>query len=168
MNMHNSELLRQKQNYSAVKDRLMNAANMTEKRKLDAANAIIAELREKSDGLSAEVERLALNVADLHATVIAQARKICELENSGDPEVAYRKPVKRIVEEVLRNYPGVTWQDIVSAKRTRHLVEPRHHCMTEVFTVRPDLSFPMIGRIFMRDHTTILSAVRKMRAREKA
>lgn len=168
MNMHTSELLRQHQQHTAVRDRLMNAANITEKRKLESANETIAELQGMISGNEKEIERLTLNIADLYATVIAQARKICEMENCGDPDIGYRKPVKLIIEAVLKDYPGVTWTDIVSAKRTKHLIEPRHRCMTEVFTVRPDLSFPMIGKIFQRDHTTILSAVRKMKARNIA
>ena len=168
MTIHNAEQIRQHQEHAAIRARLMSSANITEKRKLDSANQTINELNESIAGNEKDIERLTLNIADLYATVIAQARKICELENSGDPEIAYRKPVKRIVEEVLRDYPGVTWQDIVSAKRTKHLVEPRHRCMTAVFTIRPDLSFPMIGKIFMRDHTTILHAVRKMKERSAA
>lgn len=168
MNVHNPELTRQHQQHAAIRDRLMNAANMTDKRKLASANETIAELQGSIAGNEKEIERLTLNIADLYATVIAQARKICELENSGDPDIAYRKPVKRIVDDVLREYPGITWQDIVSAKRTKHLIEPRHRCMVEVFTIRPDLSFPMIGKIFQRDHTTILHAVRKMRERTAA
>jgi chromosomal replication initiation ATPase DnaA len=170
-----SELHRQQQNVSDVRARLLNPANTLDRRKLNAAtetismlNALVSDLNATAAGHNKEVERLNLNIADLHATIIAQARKIGELENSGDPEIAYRRPVKLIVEEVLREYPGITWQDIVSAKRTKYLIEPRHRCMTAVFTIRPDLSFPMIGKIFMRDHTTILSAVKKMKGRKAA
>lgn len=173
--MHTTELQKQQKNMTEVRARLLKPANTSDRRKLDEAtqaiselNAHISEMSTVIDGHDKEVERLTLNIADLHATIIAQARKIGELENSGDPEVAYRRPVKLIVEEVLREYPGITWQDIVSAKRTKYLIEPRHRCMTAVFTIRPDLSFPMIGKIFMRDHTTILSAVRKMKARTAA
>lgn len=173
--IHATELQKQQKNMTEVRARLLKPANTSDRRKLDEAthtiselNAQISEMSTVIDGHDKETERLTLNIADLHATIIAQARKIGELENSGDPEVAYRRPVKLIVEEVLREYPGVTWQDIVSAKRTKYLIEPRHRCMTAVFTIRPDLSFPMIGKIFMRDHTTILSAVKKMKARKAA
>ena len=74
-----------------------------------------------------------------------------------------KKAIKDIVDEVLKEYPGWSWEDIKSKRRNRKLVVARHSCMKEVHKQRPDLSFPQIGRIFNRDHTSILHAVGRLR-----
>nr|WP_323130829.1 hypothetical protein [Sinorhizobium medicae] len=38
-------------------------------------------------------------------------------------------------------------------------MRPRHACMRAVYEQRRDLSLAGIGRIFHRDHTTVLAAV---------
>jgi chromosomal replication initiator protein len=77
----------------------------------------------------------------------------------------FRKSVDDIILEVLVNYPGITIDDIKGERRTICIMIPRHKAMYEVCRQRPDLSFPQIGlRFGGRDHTTILSAVRKMGA----
>lgn len=158
-----TELQRQAEAYAVVKSRIMNAANITAGRKLESATRIIETQGETIKELEAAIEKLRLNVADYQATLIAQARKICLLEGATVLEETTKIPVKKIVDSVLKDYPGVTWTDIISARRTRNLIRPRHQCMVEVFTLRPDLSYPAIGRIFARDHTTVISAVRKMK-----
>ena len=73
-----------------------------------------------------------------------------------------KKTVKAIVDEVLQEYPGISYDDIIGPRCTRHLIEPRHRAMAEVVNQRPDMSFPHIGRIFNRDHTVIIYARNKM------
>jgi chromosomal replication initiator protein len=127
----------------------------------------IARLKGEVKASGADCLRLRLNVADLQAVVIAQARQISELT---DPDHIFveRTPVRTICAEILRDFPGITWEHIISARRTRDFIEPRHACFVAVYTRRPDLSLPQIGKIFDRDHTTILSAVQKhQRARKQ-
>jgi hypothetical protein len=73
-----------------------------------------------------------------------------------------KKPVKDIVDEVLKNNSGWSWEDIKSKRRNRSLVAVRHACMKEVHRQRPDLSFPQLGRIFNRDHSSLLHAVGRL------
>lgn len=74
-----------------------------------------------------------------------------------------RRPVKEIVEEVLENFPGITWEDIKGQHRSVDVVYPRHLCMYQVFTQRRDMSYPRIAKAFGgRDHTTVISAVVKI------
>ncbi|MBX3751922.1 MAG: hypothetical protein KF897_17725, partial [Opitutaceae bacterium] len=47
------------------------------------------------------------------------------------------------------------------ASRTRHVVEARFEAIRLVRAARPDLSLPAIGRLFNRDHTTILHALKR-------
>jgi len=76
-----------------------------------------------------------------------------------------RRPAKEIIKEVLANFPGVSWEDLKGARRTRDIVYPRQLAMYELYVQRKDLSFPAIGRLFGgRDHTTVLHAVNKIKA----
>ncbi|QIG70462.1 chromosomal replication initiator DnaA-like domain-containing protein [Rhizobium phage RHph_N28_2] len=77
-----------------------------------------------------------------------------------------RRLTKHIIAEVLEKFPGVTWADLKSQRRTRDVVYPRQLCMYEVHRQRKDMSYPKIGRLFGgRDHTTVLHAVRKIAAK---
>lgn len=81
---------------------------------------------------------------------------------SADPQ---KKPVMEIINEVLAKYPGFTLQDLRGSRRGRDVVAPRQLAMYEVYTQRKDLSLPWIGRFFGgRDHTTVLNAVRRVKA----
>lgn len=72
-----------------------------------------------------------------------------------------KQPVVEIIRVVAVKH-GISVQDIKSESRSRHMVEARHEAMALVYKLRPDLSLPAIGRIFNRDHTSVLNAVRKM------
>jgi chromosomal replication initiator protein len=104
-------------------------------------------------------------LADRDARVIDQAHKLCQLLRIQSDEEEYTevRSVKEIVDEVLQDYPGVTMAQIISIRRTRDLIKPRHRCYYEVYRQRPDLSFPAMGRHFKRDHTSIISGVKKYR-----
>lgn len=79
-----------------------------------------------------------------------------------------KKAVKDIVDEVLNEHPGWSWEDIKSKRRNRALVAVRHACMKEVHRQRPDLSFPQLGRIFNRDHSSLLHAVGRLKRNDRS
>ncbi|TBB44199.1 hypothetical protein ELH49_09205 [Rhizobium ruizarguesonis] len=79
------------------------------------------------------------------------------------PEI--RRSIRDIVLEVLENFPGITIDNVQSHRRTRDVIDPRQEAMFEVYMQRPDLSLPMIGRWFRRDHTTVLHAVGKIKTK---
>lgn len=83
---------------------------------------------------------------------------------SEDSEIAVsRRSMKEICLDVLKQFPGVTLEDIKGSHRTRYVVAARHTCMHAIYTERRDISFPALGRFFGgRDHTSCLAAVRKM------
>ncbi|MEM6761593.1 MAG: chromosomal replication initiator protein DnaA [Pseudomonadota bacterium] len=73
-----------------------------------------------------------------------------------------RRPKIEDIQRVVSQHYGVSKQDLVSARRTRTIVQPRQIAMylSKVLTPR---SLPEIGRRFgNRDHTTVLHAVRKV------
>lgn len=134
-----------------------------------ALKAEATNLRSEIEQREAEIRQLKMDLADRNARVLDQAHKLCQLMRieESDEEPRDIRPVKDIVDEVLRDYPDVTWAQIISVRRTRDLIGPRHRCYFEVYKQRPDLSFPAIGRYFKRDHTSILSGVKKYRTGEE-
>lgn len=57
---------------------------------------------------------------------------------------------------------GIPYEVMVSARKTNDVAIPRQMLMWEIKTiVKPDISYPAIGRLFGgRDHTTALHAIR--------
>ncbi|WP_104663357.1 helix-turn-helix domain-containing protein [Ensifer adhaerens] len=110
---------------------------------------------------ASRILELELALADAEARVLSQARLICGATAVANGDLFDRRPVRAIIEEVLGAYPGISFEEIIGVGRERRLVEPRHRCMTAVYDERPDLSLPALGRIFQRDHTSVLHAVNK-------
>ncbi|MFL5015418.1 MAG: helix-turn-helix domain-containing protein [Rhizobium sp.] len=108
---------------------------------------------------------------DAHVVAYRVALSISSFSISGSvrsegwsaPKV--RRSIDAIVIEVLENFPGVNIDNIQSHRRTRDIIPARQESMFEVYMQRPDLSLPMIGRWFRRDHTTVLHAVKKVKAK---
>ena len=69
----------------------------------------------------------------------------------------------RKVVEYAHKY-GVTVEDIRGKRRTREIAQARHVCIYIMRTVT-DLSLPSIGRVFNRDHSTILSSIDTIQAK---
>lgn len=127
----------------------------------DLVGTIAAQVRAQTR----RVEALELALADAEARILSQARLICGALDAADGDLFSRRPVREIAEEVLAAYPGIDWEEIIGVGRERRLVEPRHRCMAAVYAERTDLSLPALGRIFHRDHTSVLHAVNKQGAR---
>lgn len=111
------------------------------------------------------VLELELALADAQARILSQAQLLCGAGDDGEGGLFHRRSVREIVEEVLMAYPGIGWADVIGVRRERRLVEPRHRCMAAVYDEREDLSLPALGRIFRRDHTSVLHAVNKGRVK---
>ena len=62
----------------------------------------------------------------------------------------------------------VTHDDIVGPRRDREVVTARYEAIRLVKTHCRDLSFPAIGRIFNRDHSTILNALGRLKKNRKS
>lgn len=79
--------------------------------------------------------------------------------------IAVIEVVIRVIEEVSDHY-GVSPEDILGRSKKRRIVDARHAAMFVARTVT-GLSFPVLGRAFDRDHTTVLSAVRAVEGRAR-
>lgn len=60
---------------------------------------------------------------------------------------------------------GVTPEMMQGPRRTRNIAWPRMAAMAAIRAEKPNLSYPAIGTLFNRDHTTILHGVREHQAR---
>jgi len=62
---------------------------------------------------------------------------------------------------------GVTLDEVLGTSRYRNIVDVRHRAMVEVYETFPWMSYPQMGRLFRRDHSTVMSALQKMGALKK-
>lgn len=85
---------------------------------------------------------------------IASYRVVHVLPCSGD--------TRAIIERVAQEH-DVPSSFILSASRAHRAVAARDAAIRAVADERPGLSLPQIGRIFNRDHSTILHSLRKTR-----
>jgi chromosomal replication initiation ATPase DnaA len=154
MNMHTStpELLRQHQRHTEIRARLWFS------RKPEPIAPRIEVIEPE------EVEEETIEAVSTPAVEDDQF-----LIDDDFEDLPKRRSTKDIVDEVLAGFPGVTWADLKGARRTKSIIYPRHLAMYEIYAQRKNMSLPMIGRLFGgRDHTTILSAVRKIERMKRA
>ena len=171
-----SELARQRENISAVKQRLgLRSAvvnyGLLAKREQDrehdraaqeaaARREMIEEARRRQqeaiDTMPAYALSETLPLSNFSTELTVEVTEV----GYGKPEL--KKTALQIIIEVLEDFPGVSVEDIKGIRRSKHIIRPRQLAIYEVFRQRPDMSSPVIGRIFNRDHTTILHAVKKI------
>ena len=68
---------------------------------------------------------------------------------------------RAVVEAICRKY-DITFGEMVGPRRSHHLVKARHEAMAAVWEARPDMSTIQIGKLFNRDHSSILYALGKL------
>ena len=90
-------------------------------------------------------------------TVETAARSIADLMSADQPDPV---TVDKILAHVTKKY-GVSLEDIKGKKRTAEISLPRQVAIYLIRTMT-DNSYPNIGKIFGRDHTTIMSSMRTM------
>lgn len=101
---------------------------------------------EVSQAKEAEKEMYArLKVAE--ATLISESQK---------------EAVTAIVDEVLQDFPGVTFAQVVAERGIGPLIAARRACLLAVYHRRPDLTWPRLARIFQRDHSTIIRTLQRL------
>lgn len=74
----------------------------------------------------------------------------------------------RQVAEIAADLSGYSVEDILGRGRTRALAHVRQAAMWAARRLRLDLSLPMIGRAFGKDHTSVLHACRAVDQRRLA
>lgn len=84
----------------------------------------------------------------------ARADWMPEVDHTPDVAPAALAAVMRACEEY-----DVAYGEVMGRSRSQRVVMARHQAMTELYFAGWSLS--ELGRVFGRDHTTVLSAVRK-------
>ena len=67
----------------------------------------------------------------------------------------------QIAQYVLQHFPGLTLDAVREPGRKRYAFNARRVIATAIKDMRPDVSYPAIGRFLHRDHTSILNAIRR-------
>ena len=84
---------------------------------------------------------------------VAQAQ-LSDLISDTEPQA---KKVERIV-SMVSQHTGVSEEEIKGKKRTKEIAMARHICIY-ILRTETELSFPSIGKIFARDHSTIMYSI---------
>lgn len=104
-----------------------------------------------------EAAALALAEARLHAaTIVAEAQvKVAAKVDAGPalPSVAE-------IQTATAERHGITLSALLGKGMARHIVAARYEAIRLAHAARPDLSSPSLGRLFRRDHTTVLRAIK--------
>lgn len=167
MNIHiKSELQRQHEAAKEARDRLN--GRVVPLQKFDAAKAKIANLesvfqRTTQDNvkLRDRVRFLEAQLFEAQSRIISQEQRIYALSEMKEAPITGRRSIQDICDEILSDYEDVTWEKIISDRRTRAIIRPRHLCYLAVCAERPDLSIARIARSFRRDHSSILHVLKK-------
>lgn len=78
-------------------------------------------------------------------------------------QLTTRDAVNRIIKDVAAAAgTGVTVADVMGRSRYAEIVAVRHKAMAEVYAAFPWMSYPQMGRLFGRDHSTCMHALQKM------
>lgn len=123
---------------------------------MEEAHRIVDEARSFAKELMSEAAAIRDNakvVSVRDAAKYASQSSMLDCEDS--------TPAIELIKQVADKH-GISVSDLKSESRNVHIVAIRHEAMALVYEKRPDLSLPQIGKIFGRDHTTVLAAVRKM------
>ncbi|TIN80721.1 helix-turn-helix domain-containing protein [Mesorhizobium sp.] len=101
-------------------------------------------------------QRQAPTAAGSQERAPAAARKADNVVNLVIP----RTEVQQIIADIAHKH-GLTYADILSPSRFRNLVTARYEAIAAVKTAKPMYSLLQLGRLFHRDHSTIVYALRK-------
>jgi chromosomal replication initiator protein len=163
------EQRRQAMNAALIRDRLYNGA--VAPKKPDALSLALEENKRLTNELNqvrAESSAKVRRIARLQEALAAAKRDLQQFERFAK-FISHEMPAPdEIMSDVMKDFPDVTWQQIFSHKRAYRVARCRHLCMAAVREKRPDLSFPDIGRLFNRDHTSVMHAVKKIEAERAA
>ncbi len=123
---------------------------------IDVLNFLGENLKSNIRQIEGVIRRLGAysNLAKRPITVEMARENISDVISGAEP---VKVTQDKIFHAVARKY-GVTVEDIRGKRRTREIAQARHVCIYIMRTVT-DLSLPSIGRVFNRDHSTILSSI---------
>jgi len=162
MSIHQSELIRQQEAWKAARARLATGKPS----RIQALEAELGEARRQLSQAKADVVRVLSEVEVLkhrlrnREATIKRIRLVRKKRYSRRQAPVALPDVSAIIACVLGRHPGVTWEAVQSRKRNAASVAARHDCIVAVRKAHPGLSYPSLGKIFRKHHTTIMDVVR--------
>ncbi len=131
--------------------RFVNIFHQNKKKELEAAAQKTAELEEKNKNKNGKKE------------IIAWRAKSNIIEYVEENEARKRKErTTRSIIERVATFHGISYKDIIGEDRRRGVVKARFDAILAVYNAFPGRSLSQYGRIFERDHNSILHALKKM------
>ena len=134
------------------------------KRRQSEREERMARVRQEAEAQRAHQEALRERMA--HEKAKAEADKEAVRKLVSQYRVIEVKPQVRPAKSIIRDIAeahGYTLNDILGVRRNKQLVTVRHMCIRAVADAKPEMSLPAIGRIFQRDHSSIIHALSKTR-----
>ncbi len=125
----------------------------TVERSLKAARRLLDEARRDREEAASVLAEARTHAATIVAEAVVTARAKIDV-GPALPSVA------EIIKATAMRH-RITVGALLGRGRTRPVVAARHEAITLAHAARPDFSMPALGRIFRRDHTAILHALRK-------
>lgn len=116
------------------------------------SRALYARLHARPEPVVARIAPVAPEPAPV-MTMAASKEELAEV---------HRPQWRRILEAVAKRH-GLTPRDIIEQSRHRHVVLARREAIYYVVT-ETGMTFPAIGRVFCRDHTSIINNYKKYKA----
>jgi len=83
----------------------------------------------------------------------------------GSPAPQSRIGRVAVIQSVVAQFYGLDVDEMLSPRRQPHIVRPRHVAMYLSLRLAPKVNYPQVGRVFERDHTTVMHAEKRVRAR---
>lgn len=141
------------------------------RRAQEHADLIVNAAKETAQQIISTATEEAQHMRDAAVKALAEARHaaVGSIEEWLDATITLDcdKPIpgERIIKAVALKH-NVQVAAIMGPSKSGRIVAIRHEAMVRVYQARPDLSLPQIGKLFDRDHTSVLHALRKVRANE--
>ena len=162
MSIHQPELHRQQEASKAARARLATG-------KLSRVQALETELdmtrrqlaQAKADVIRVLEEARALTRRLKNKEALIKRIQVARRKRYGRKQPPAELPdVSELVSAVLLDHPDVTWEAVQSRTRRAPAVSARHDCILAVRKAHPSLSYPALGKIFRKHHTTIMDVVK--------
>ena len=87
---------------------------------------------------------------------------VCDVLDVYAPLVTPRETIRAMIAAEAKA-AGLSLADVLGPSRRRSVVSVRHRAIRLVHAAYPNKSFPEIGRIFARDHATVMYALGRLK-----
>jgi chromosomal replication initiation ATPase DnaA len=138
------------------------ATRLKEERRKLALEAATAEAIAVRAAAEAEAAALAKSLSEQVA--LDRACKVAEVQLAVLRRRAAKEAEKISVNAIIKDIAaahGIPVALILGQGRSEYIVEARFDAIVAISNANPDWSLPRLGKIFKRDHTSILNALKK-------